>query len=358
MPDIEDIKYMKIALKLSKKGTGFTEPNPLVGVVVVKDGKIIATGYHRHFGGKHAEYMALQKIKDEAATLYVTLEPCAHFGKTPPCTDLIINKKIKRVVIARQDPNPLVNGKGIKKLKENGIEVDVGILENLASSINRHYLKFMTTNLPYVTIKAGVSIDGKLTDKYRKSQWITDEQMRNLSHSLRGEFSAILVGAKTVIDDDPQLTVRERVWKNKKIHRVILDSQNILNKNLRVFQNREEFPFILFSAKSAANKEPKVDKHFFIAEDEDGLDLKKALQILASSGISSLLVEGGGKTIDSFLKKRLYDEIILFTAGKLVGGKKAVEFFPSGTGLNKAVVLKRKEITECRGGYILRGFRE
>lgn len=357
MDHIEDIKFMKIALKLSKKGTGFTAPNPLVGAVLVKDGKIIATGYHKRYGGSHAEYSALENIKEENTTLYVSLEPCSHYGKTPPCAESIINRKVKRVVIAMQDPNPLVNGKGIKKLEENGIKVDVGILEDLSKKINRHYLKFITKKLPYVTIKAGTSIDGKLTDKYRKSQWITGKQMRNLSHSLRGEFSAILVGMKTVIDDDPQLTIREKEWGDRKIHRVILDSRNILDPGLRVFRDREQFPLILFSAKDTKNKERKTERHFFISEDEDGLDLKQVLKILGSLAISSILIEGGGGIIDSFLKQKLYDEIFLFVGDKLIGGKESVELFPSGAAINRPVVLKRKEIIELKPGYLLRGFR-
>jgi diaminohydroxyphosphoribosylaminopyrimidine deaminase/5-amino-6-(5-phosphoribosylamino)uracil reductase len=358
MPDINDIKFMKIALQLSKKGMGFTEPNPLVGAVVVKDGKIIATGYHKQYGGKNAENTALQETKKKGTTLYVTLEPCSHYGKTPPCTDLIVNKKVKRVVIALQDPNPLVNGKGIKKLIEAGITVDVGVLADLSSKINRHYLKFITRKLPYVTIKAGISIDAKLTDKYRNSQWVTDEQMRHLSQSLRGEFSAVLAGKNTIIDDNPQLTVREKAWQDKKLYRVVLDSQNTLNPDLRIFLDREKFPLVIFSAKGAENKDRKVDHHFFIEEDEDGLDLNIVLKELAFLGISSLLVEGGGKTIDSFLKKGIYDEVFLFVGNKLIGGKESVELVPSGASLKQPVILKRKEILELESGYLLRGFRE
>lgn len=357
MPDTDDIKYMKIALKLSKKGIGYTEPNPIVGAVVVKDKKIIATGYHQRYGGNHAEYSALHKTQETGATLYVTLEPCSHYGKTPPCTDLIIQKKVKRVVIAMRDPNPLVNGRGIHKLVEAGITVDVGILSDLSSKTNRHYLKFISRQLPYVTIKAGVSIDAKLTDKSGKSQWVTDEQMRTLSHSLRGEFSAVLVGKNTVIDDDPQLNLRENAWQGKKIYRVILDSQNTLNPDLRIFRDRQRFPLVLFSGKSAKNKERKAEHHFFIDEDEGGLDLKKALKKLADLKISSLLIEGGGKTIDSFLNKQLYDEIFLFVGNKLIGGKESVELFSSGALLTRPIVLKNKEIIELESGYLLRGFR-
>ncbi len=353
-----DIKFMKIALKLSKKGLGFTEPNPLVGAVLTKNGSIIASGFHRCCGDVHAERAVLEKTKEKDTTLYVTLEPCDHQGKTPPCTGIIIDKGVKRVVIAMQDPNPLVNGKGIEKLQKKGITVDVGFLQDTVKKINRHYLKYITQKLPYVTIKAGVSMDGKLTDKYRKSQWITGPGLRELSQSLRGEFSAILAGVKTVIDDDPQLTLREEAWEKKRLYRVILDSRNILDKNLRIFREQERFPLILFSAASAENKEQKVENHFFIESDETGLDLDQVLKKLYKMDIASVLVEGGGKIIDSFLSKKLYDEVLLFTAGKLIGGREAVELFPTGSGLSEAVQLKQKEITQFDSGYLVRGFKE
>ncbi len=348
---------MKIALALSKKGMGFTEPNPLVGAVVVKNGEIIASACHKKYGAKHAERAALEKITGKNTTLYVTLEPCAHFGKTPPCTAIIIAKQVERVVMPMLDPNPLVDGKGSRELEKNGIKTEVGLLADLARKINRHYLKFITREQPYVTIKAGVSLDGKLTDKYRQSQWITDKPMRDLSHSLRGEFSAVLVGLGTVMDDNPQLTVRGKAWSGKSIYRVVLDSQNKLDKGLRVFQEQERFPLVLFSSAGAKNKEKKVAHHFFITGNEYGLDLKIVLKTLGSLGIASLLVEGGGSIIDSFLGQGFYDEIILFTADKLIGGKAAVELFSSGASLTRPVKIARKEIIEFASGRLVRGYR-
>jgi len=357
---MDDLKFMKAAVKLSKRGVGFTEPNPMVGAVVVKDNKIISTGFHRRYGEAHAEQMALEHLKEKDTTMYVTLEPCTHHGKTPPCTDLLLEKKVKRVVVSIKDPNPLVNGKGIKQLKEQGVQVDVGLLEDISLKINRHYLTFMTEKRPYVTLKAGISIDGKLTDKYRESQWITDEELRNYAHSLRGEFSAILAGVKTIIDDNPQLTVREKAWENKKLYRVILDSDNVLDTDLRIFENQENFPLIIFSSTEAKNKTPKVENHFFINPHKEtgNLHLQEVLEKLYRLEIASLLVEGGGSVIDSFLKEELYDEILLETADKLIGGKDSVQLFSSGTAVSTPIKLKEREIIPLQTGYIVRGYRD
>ena len=356
---MDDIKFMKVALELSKKGIGFTEPNPLVGAVIAKNNRIIASGYHPRFGAPHAEQFALKNIKEKDTTLYVTLEPCAHYGKTPPCTECILENKTARVVIAMKDPNPLVNGKGIQRLQEQGVKVEVGLLQHIAAKINRHYITFMTKKRPYVTLKAGLSIDGKLTDKYRESQWVTDETLRQISHSFRGEFSAIMAGVQTVMDDDPQLTLRERGWAHKRFYRVILDTRNRLETDLRIFKEQERFPLILFSSKHARAKTPKTEHHFFINPHESGrgLDLGEVLETLHGMGIASVMVEGGGTLFDSFLKAQLYDEIVLSIANKLIGGESSVQFFSSGVSVSSPIVLEEREIIPLETGYILRGYR-
>lgn len=306
-----DIRWMKTAIELGKRGIGYTEPNPLVGAVVVKRGRLISSGFHRRFGAEHAEAMALNRVEEAHTTLYVPLEPCSHFGKTPPCTDLIIRKKVRRVVIALRDPNPLVDGRGIRILEENLIRVDRGCLADLYSRVNRHYLGFMTRQRPYVTLKSGVSLDGKLTDKYRKSHWITGEKFRAMSRSLRGEFSAILAGDLTIRDDDPTLTVSDNDWPGKKLWRVILDTHNRLDSKKEVFREQDRFPLFLFSSNRAEDRTRKADHHHFVPASGDELDLKVVLGILFDSGIASVLVEGGGRVIDSFLKNRLADEMVL-----------------------------------------------
>lgn len=356
---MEDIKFMKIAMKLAARGRGFTEPNPMVGTVVVKNGLIIGAGYHQRFGADHAERTALKNVTEPGTTLYVTLEPCPHFGKTPPCVDLLLEKKVQRVVTAMQDPNPLVNGKGIRKLQENGIQVDVGLLSEMARKLNRHYIKYMTCQTPYITLKAGVSLDGKLTDKFRRSQWITDEKMREFSHSLRGEFSAVMVGGRTAIDDDPQLNIREQAWGDKKLFRIVLDTHNRLDTHLQIFKgDQEQFPLVIFSSKEAENKTVKVKLHFFVTPGVGGgMDLKEVLANLYQLGIASVIVEGGGGLFDSFLEEKLYDEIILTAAGTLIGGKDSVQLFSRGTSVSSPIELKEREITVFESGYFIRGYR-
>jgi diaminohydroxyphosphoribosylaminopyrimidine deaminase/5-amino-6-(5-phosphoribosylamino)uracil reductase len=355
-----DTKYMKIAMKMSRRAVGFTEPNPMVGAVVVKDGRVLSVGYHRKCGAAHAERDALRTIKEDGTTLYVTLEPCIHFGKTPPCVDFIIEKKVKRVVAAMQDPNPLVNGKGFRKLKEKGIEVEIGLTADMACKMNRHYIKYITQKMPYVALRAATSLDGKLTDKFRKSQWITGEELRTYSHSLRGEFSAIMAGAKTIIDDNPMLTIREGGWGEKKLYRVVLDSQNALDTRLKIFnaQEQERFPLILFSSKEAKNMTPKVKHHFFVKPHrEGGLDLKEVLEVLYRMEIASIMVEGGGALFNSFLKTDLYDEIILSQAGTLIGGKDSVQLFADGTSVSTPIELNEREITQFRTGHFIRSLK-
>jgi diaminohydroxyphosphoribosylaminopyrimidine deaminase/5-amino-6-(5-phosphoribosylamino)uracil reductase len=351
---------MKAALKMSKKGIGFTEPNPLVGAVVVKNDKIISTGYHWQYGAPHAEQVALKGITETGTTLYVTLEPCIHFGKTPPCTELILEKKVKRVVIALKDPNPKICGKGIQQLKDNGVQVDVGMLQSIAHKINRHYMTYMTEKRPYVALKAGVSIDCKLTDKYRKSQWVTGEYLRQFSHSFRGEFSAIMAGVQTIIDDNPLLTVRESAWDPKKLIRVVLDSQNRLDKKLNIFYDQNRFPLFLFSSNKAKNRETKVENHFFVNPSASGLglDLKEVLETLHQRGVASLMVEGGGGLFDTFLQTGLYDEVVFSVADKIIGGQESVQFFKSGMPISQPVLLENREIIPLQTGYIIRGFRK
>jgi len=358
---IDDIRYMKLAFNLSKKGMGFTEPNPMVGAVVVKNNRILATGYHVGHGKAHAEQMAFSNLNEEGTTVYVTLEPCPHYGKTPPCSELLINKKVKRVVVPVMDPNPRVNGKGISRLREMGIEVEIGLLENTARYINRHYFKYIDSSIPYVGVHAGMSIDGKLTDKFRKSQWVTDEELRLYSHSIRGEFSAILSGTGTILDDNPQFTIREKEWENKRLYRVILDTQNRLPSGLKLYENREQFPLVIFSSHDAPNQtlNPNADYHFFVSQNDDctGLNPVEVLRKLHQIGIASVLVEGGGAVIGSFLKAGLYDEILFFTADKLIGGKDSVQVFPPGCAVSEAIPIVNREIISFKNGYLVRGFR-
>jgi diaminohydroxyphosphoribosylaminopyrimidine deaminase/5-amino-6-(5-phosphoribosylamino)uracil reductase len=354
----DDLKFMKIALRLSQGGLGYTEPNPLVGTVAVKDGRILACGFHRAFGAKHAEVIALEQVDVPGTTLYLTLEPCSHFGKTPPCVDLIIAKKVKRVVMAMADPNPLVSGSGIKKLQAEGIQTSCGLCRDQAERINRHYLKFIQTRVPYLAIHAGLSLDGKLSDNAGRSRWITSEEARRYSHSLRGEFSAILAGRNTILADDPRLTLRGRGWKGKTLYRVVLDSTNSLPPGLNIFKEQENFPLVIFSSRDAKDRGKKSTRHFFVRRDAHGLLLADVLNELSKLGIASVLVEGGGRTIDSFIRERLFDEMVLFFSRKIVGGRSSVQLFASGAaGLEEALELNECRWSEFASGTVMRGSR-
>ncbi len=359
MTDMDDVKYMKLALKLARRAVGFTEPNPLVGAVVVKDGKVLGTGYHRRYGDRHAEREALDGVDEKNTTLYITLEPCSHQGKTPPCTGLILEKKVGRVVAAMKDPNPLVNGKGLAMLQEQGVQVETGILEDHARKLNRHYIKYITQKLPYVALKAGASLDGKLTDKFGKSQWVTDEHLRKISHSLRGEFGAIMVGLGTALDDNPQLTIREPGWEGKNFFRVVLDTQNAIPRDMRIFDLQDQFPLVIFSSNKAENQTPKIVNHYFVNPGKNGgLDLHEVLKELYALGIASVMVEGGGRLFSSFLSLGLYDELILSQAGTLIGGKESVELFAEGAPVSAPIILKDREIINLDTGHIVRGYKE
>jgi diaminohydroxyphosphoribosylaminopyrimidine deaminase / 5-amino-6-(5-phosphoribosylamino)uracil reductase len=356
--ELDDRKFMKIALRLSQKGLGYTEPNPMVGAVAVKNGRILATGYHRAFGDRHAESMALEHLAVPGATLYLTLEPCSHFGKTPPCVDLIIARKVERVVMAMQDPNPLVDGRGIRKLRAHGIRTRVGLFQDWAERINRHYLKFIRTRVPFITLHAGISLDGKLTDDAGRSRWVTSEEGRRYSHSLRGEFSAILAGRGTILADDPRLDLREPGWEGKTLHRVVLDSANSLPRRLNIFKDQERFPLIIFSSRDAADQRKKVPRHFFVRHGAKGLVLADVLEKLSWLGIASLLVEGGGRVLDSFVRERLFDEMAIFFSNKIIGGRNSVQIFATGDRLADALELVDCRCTEFASGSILRGYRK
>jgi len=351
-----DFKFMKYALRLASKGKGMTGLNPMVGAVVVKNGKIISTGYHKSFGKKHAERVALEKINEKDTTLYVTLEPCVHYGKTPPCADLIIEKGVKRVVISSIDENPIVKNNGVEKLKRNGISVETGLLDEDNRFLNRFYFKHIREKLPYIAIHSGISLDGKLTDKKRDSKWITSGLLREISHGIRGEFDSILCGKNTIIDDNPQLTIRHKEWKSKRFFRIILDRENTLSMDLNIFKDTDKFPLIIFSSLNAVNKTKKSKFHYFIEERDNRLDLKQVLEIVYSLNISSVLVEGGGEIIDSFLKNSLVDEVILFFGNKIVGGKESVEVFKSGFLLKNSIEFKHYSLNNINDGFVFRGY--
>jgi diaminohydroxyphosphoribosylaminopyrimidine deaminase/5-amino-6-(5-phosphoribosylamino)uracil reductase len=319
--------YIRLALEIAKKGIGRVSPNPLVGCILVKQDRIIGAGYHEKYGGNHAEVNAIEKAKEnvEGATLYINLEPCSHFGKTPPCVDKIIAHKIKKVVIGTLDMNPVVSGKGVKKLKASGIEVKVGVLEKECIDLNKFFFKYISKKLPYITLKAAQTIDGKIADKYGYSEWISSMSSRKFVHTLRAKYDAVLVGSGTVAKDDPRLTVRLAEGRNPK--RIVIDTNLKLKPNHKIFLKNNDQNLIVITSKKSAGKKRRINKLLsqgtkilFVKENDQGrIDLRNALSELYKNKIVSVLVEGGSGILTSFIKNSLFDDIYLFVSPKILG---------------------------------------
>lgn len=318
-------KYIMRCLELAERGYGYVHPNPMVGCVVVKDGKIVGEGYHRRFGGDHAEIAALKKAGRAAvgSTLYVNLEPCAHHGKTPPCVNAIIAAGIKTVVTSTQDPNPLVGGRGFRALRKAGIKVINGISRDEAKSLNEKFFTFMESGLPFVGLKIAQTIDGRIADRAGTSKWITSDLSRGYAHLLRSGYDAVLVGAGTVRSDDPLLTVRAVEGRNPR--RVILDGSFSISLSARVVRDRSAETIILTSSRAFRTKTQKA-----VALERKGVQVlgldsgthiepRRILKALAGLDITSVMLEGGGSTIRPFLEKRLVNRIHCFVAPKLLG---------------------------------------
>jgi diaminohydroxyphosphoribosylaminopyrimidine deaminase/5-amino-6-(5-phosphoribosylamino)uracil reductase len=316
---------MRQALRLARRGLGRVSPNPMVGAVIVKGGRIIARGYHHIFGGDHAEVDALKNAEEDVsgATLYVTLEPCRHYGKTPPCTDAIIKSKIARVFVGMLDPFPEMQGKSIELLKQHGIDCIVGVLESECSALNEVYLKWVTTCLPYVTIKWAQTLDGKIAAAKGDSKYISSPPSLKLAHKLRATHDAILVGVNTVIKDNPELTTR--LIKGRNPTRVILDSHLRIPLDSKVLVNQEAAKTLVAVTPAAppeklnALKKVGIEVLTLPPDSTSSVDLKALLKTLAKRQISSVLVEGGAETITSFLRLSLADKIICIIAPKLMG---------------------------------------
>ncbi|MBL7085311.1 MAG: bifunctional diaminohydroxyphosphoribosylaminopyrimidine deaminase/5-amino-6-(5-phosphoribosylamino)uracil reductase RibD [Candidatus Omnitrophica bacterium] len=324
-------RFMRLALRLAKRGEGFTNPNPLVGAVVVKDGKVLAQGYHKAAGLAHAEVVALDKAGPAACggTLYVTLEPCCHFGRSAPCVDRIVSSAIKEVVFAMYDPNPLNNGRGKQFLRRHGIKVLSGILEEEAKKINRIFVKYITTKTPFVTVKIAQSLDGKIATQSGDARWISSPASRRLAHKLRSCADAVLVGVNTVLKDNPLLSCRLNGCLHKKQpKKVIVDSRLRLRPDLKIFSPRSPAQVIIATTKLAPKSKILYFKdrgaQVIVARDEEKrVDLRDLLRKLAGQGISHILIEGGGEIIASALKKRLVDRLVVLVSSKIIGGRDA-----------------------------------
>ncbi len=317
---------MRRAVELSKMGYGKVNPNPLVGAVIVKDGIITGEGYHEHFGGPHAEINAINKAQSSVsgATLYVSLEPCDHFGKTSPCTDRIISSDFSKVVIGMKDPNPLVNGKGIKKLKNAGIEVITGVLEPEIKRINEVYIKYITTKLPFIALKSAMTLDGKISTYRGESKWISNELSRKWVQELRHRYSAIMVGVNTVMNDDPELNDRSDNEQKSNPLRVIADSNGSTPVNAKVLDTSESKTLIAvtINADSAfiKNVRKKGADIIVCPEKNKKVDLVYLVKELGQMGIDSILLEGGSTLNFSAIEEQLVDKVYSFISPKMLGG--------------------------------------
>ena len=340
-----DKKYMRMAIELAKKGEGAVNPNPLVGAVVVKDGKVVGKGYHRFFGGPHAEVYALEEAGKEAcgATIYVTLEPCSHYGKTPPCAKKIIDMGIKKCFVGSSDPNPQVAGKGVAMLKKAGIEVVESVLKDECDKLNQVFFKYIKTKIPYLFLKCAITLDGKIATKTGNSKWITNEIAREKVQFYRNKFMGIMVGINTVVLDNPSLTARIQNGVNP--FRVVVDPHLKIDENCKVVKNNEDEKTVIITSQKnqfVENSENINDKDFeikmkqkrlsqnnkvkFIFFDKEKFSFKEMLEEIGKMGIDSVLLEGGESLISLAFKEEVIDAGEIFVANKILGDKNAKPF--------------------------------
>ncbi|MEW6425681.1 MAG: bifunctional diaminohydroxyphosphoribosylaminopyrimidine deaminase/5-amino-6-(5-phosphoribosylamino)uracil reductase RibD [Bacillota bacterium] len=360
-----DEHYMRLALELAKKAEGYTSPNPMVGAVIVNDGKIVGRGYHSRAGSAHAEIVALNEAGEKArgATLYVSLEPCCHYGRTGPCVEAIIAAKIKKVVVAMVDPNPLVAGKGLALLKRAGIAVAAGVLEEEARRLNEVFVKYITTGLPFVVLKAAVSLDGKIATRLGESQWITSDEARLSGHRLRHRYDAILVGVNTVIIDNPSLTTRLPEEGGKDPVRVIVDSWARTPLDAKVMARSSAAPVLVAVTEKAPEERITALKEagaevLVVPAEKGRVNLQVLMKELAKREITSVLIEGGAEVHASALSAGIVDKVVWFIAPKIIGGREA----PGPVGgrgagrLAEAILLRDLRLQRCGEDIRVEGY--
>lgn len=349
-------KFMNHALKLARIGR--TSPNPKVGCVITKFGLIVGQGYHKKAGLPHAEIEALKKAGKKAknATMYVNLEPCCVYGRTPPCTNSIIKAGIRKVFVAMQDPNPKVNGKGIEELRKAGIKVELGVLEKQAKKLNEAYTKYITTKLPFVILKQAASLDGKIATKTGESRYISNRKSRHYVHNLRNDVDAVLVGINTVLKDNPRLTCRIPNGKDPK--RIIVDSRLRIPSDAHVLKDNNA---IIAATKYCDKKKKKEleDKNIeLIFFNEKKIKLRKLMEELAKKDIISVLMEGGAEIAGSAIDEKIVDKVIFIISPKIIGGRDAVSAV-GGKGIEKiddAVNLKNVKIKGLDNDVLIEGY--
>lgn len=360
-----DIEFMQKALQLAKKGTGYTNPNPLVGAVIVKEGRIIGEGFHEVFGGNHAEINAFKHASEEVsgAEMYVTLEPCSHYGKTPPCAVAIVEKGIKKVIIAVKDPNPLVSGKGVRILQENGIEVITGVLEKESRKLNEIFFKYIVTHLPFCILKTAMTLDGKIATYTGDSKWVTGELSREYVHSLRHKVSGIMVGIGTVLSDDPMLTTRLKNGNGRDAVRIIVDSSARIPLDAKVLNIHSKASTIIATTEKADKSkiktlEQKGAKVIVTPLKENAVDLAFLMKVLGENKIDSVLLEGGSALNYAALSQGIVDKVNAFIAPKIVGGENA-KTAVGGQGkayMNEAIHLKNIHVQFFEHDIMIEGY--
>lgn len=363
---MNDKDYMKMAIDLARNTIGQTAPNPSVGAVIVNEGRIVGMGAHLQAGDAHAEVNALRMAggKAKGATAYVTLEPCSHHGKTPPCSTALIDAGVTEVFVAMKDTNPLVGGRGIERLKEANITVHLGLLEEEAYSINEVFFHYINTNKPFVTLKSAISMDGKVATKTGDSKWITGPEARQDVHALRHQHDAILVGVGTVEKDDPTLTTRYREGLSPV--RVVLDRKLRISSRAKLLHDDSVETWIITTEKAKNEKDKTFAPHVkVIGLQSENLEIEEILRTLGNLGITSVLVEGGPTVNGSFLEAGTFQKVISYIAPKLIGGKEAPTSF-EGLGISHMkeslelqienvervgddikIISRRKEVHEC-----------
>ncbi len=359
-----DEQFMRRALVLAKKGQGRTSPNPMVGALVVQHGRIVGEGHHERAGGPHAEVLALQAAAEAAtgADLYVTLEPCCHHGRTPPCTERIIGAGIRRVVIPILDPNPLVEGRGVERLRAAGIVVDLGPLSEEATTLNEAFVKFIKRRTPFVVLKAAVSLDGKIATRAGDSQWMSGERSRYRVHQLRDQVDGLIAGIGTIRRDDPRLTTRLPEGGRDPI-RVIVDGRGSLPLDAKVFHSASPSPTWVAVAADAPHERIEAFKRLGLTVLESGgsrgrVCLAHLLKRLGECEVTSVMIEGGEGIFTSALEEGIVDKLVLFVAPLLVGGKSAPSLF-GGQGIERlaqAQRLRRVKIEQLDGDLLIEGY--
>ncbi len=362
----QDVYFMRHAMALAARGTGWVNPNPLVGAVIVRDGRIIAEGWHERYGGLHAERNAFKNCREDAAgaTMYVTLEPCCHYGKTPPCTEAVIEHGIARVVVGLTDPNPLVAGKGIGLLREAGIEVEVGVCDEELRFQNRVFLKYIQKRMPWVVMKSAMTLDGKIAAYTGDSQWVTGEPARMKVQEMRCVYMGIMVGSGTVAADNPMLNCRLEGDVRQPV-RIVVDSSARIAVDSRLVATAGSYRTIVAHIASADSEKLKRlsacgVETLLCGESEGHVDCMDMLLRLGKMGIDSILLEGGGQLNETFLRNGLIDEVYAFVAPKLVGGKEA-KTPVEGKGferMSEAVELKRVEVETIGKDILIHGLIE